>query len=137
MRQSNRDGSGEPGSTAGTNPAIAAYRAYFENRETAMKTVMKIAKVILAGTAILTIVGSAALAQQALTGTVTKIDRINRTLAIQQTQSGTVGANTGDAAEEFKAKDGLSLDKLHAGDKVTFSASETDGIKTITEFQTQ
>jgi Cu/Ag efflux protein CusF len=102
-----------------------------------MKTATKIAKVILAGTAILTIIGSAALAQQALTGTVTKVDRINRTLAIQQTQSGTVGANTGGAAEEFKAKDGLSLDKLHAGDKVTFSASETGGIKTITEFQTQ
>jgi Cu/Ag efflux protein CusF len=98
---------------------------------------MKIAKVILAGTAILTIIGSAALAQQALTGTVTKIDRINRTLAIQQTQSGTVGANAGGAAEEFKAKEGLSLDKLHAGDKVTFSASETGGTKTITEFQTQ
>ena len=102
-----------------------------------MKTAMKIAKIILAGTAILAIIGSAALAQQALTGTVTKVDRINRTLAIQQTQSGTVGANTGGAAEEFKAKDGLSLDKLHAGDKVTFSASETGGIKTITEFQTQ
>jgi Cu/Ag efflux protein CusF len=98
---------------------------------------MKIAKIILAGTAALTIVSSAALAQQALTGTVTKVDRINRTVAIQKTQSGTVGANTGGAVEEFKAQDGLSLDTLHAGDKVTFSTSETGGIKTITKFQTQ
>ena len=95
---------------------------------------MKIAKVILAGAAVLTLMGSAALAQQALTGTVTAIDRINRSVAIRQTQNGTVGANTGGAAEEFKVKDGLSLDDLHAGDRVSFSASETGGVKTITKF---
>jgi Cu/Ag efflux protein CusF len=98
---------------------------------------MKIAKIILAGTAALTIISSAAFAQQELTGTVTKIDRINRTIAIKQTQSGTIGANTGGAAEEFKAHNGLSLDTLHAGDKVTFSATETGGIKTITKLQQQ
>ena len=88
---------------------------------------MKIARIILAGTAALTIITSAALAQQALTGTITKVDRINRTVAIQQTQSGTIGANVGSASEEFKAQDGLSLDTLHAGDKVTFSATEKGG----------
>jgi Copper binding periplasmic protein CusF len=54
-----------------------------------------------------------------------------------KTQSGTIGANTGGAAEEFKAQNGLSLDALHAGDKVTFSATETGGIKTITKLQKQ
>jgi Cu/Ag efflux protein CusF len=98
---------------------------------------MKIAKIMLAGTAALTIIGSAALAQQALTGTVTKVDRINRSVAIKQTQSGTVGANTGGAAEEFKAQEGLSLDTLHAGDTVSFSATETAGVKTITKLQKQ
>jgi hypothetical protein len=98
---------------------------------------MTIAKIMLAGIAVLTIISSAALAQQALTGTVTEVDRINRIVAIKQTQSGTVGANTGGAAEQFKAPDGLSLDRLHAGDRVTFSALETGGIKTITKFQTQ
>ena len=98
---------------------------------------MKIATIILAGTAALAIISSPALAQQALTGMVTKVDRINRIVAIQQTQSGTVGANTGGAAEDFKTQDGLSLDTLHAGDKVTFSATETGGIKTITKIQTQ
>jgi Cu/Ag efflux protein CusF len=97
---------------------------------------MKIAKIILAGTAVLTIIGSAALAQQALTGTITQVDRINRTVAIRQTQGGTVGANAGGAAEEFKAQDGLSLESLHAGDKVTLSVSEAGGVKTITKFQT-
>jgi Cu/Ag efflux protein CusF len=105
--------------------------------KTAEKTAMKIAKIILAGTAALTLISSAALAQQTLTGTVTKVDRINGSVAIRQTQSGTVGANTGGAAEEFKAQNGLSLDALHAGDKVTFSASEAGGIKTITKFQAQ
>jgi Cu/Ag efflux protein CusF len=98
---------------------------------------MKIAKIILAGTAALTIISSAAFAQEALTGTVTQVDRINRTVAIKQTQSGTIGANNGGAAEEFKAQDSLSLDTLHAGDKVTFSATETGGTKTITKLQNQ
>ncbi len=111
---------------------MAAYRAYSENRETAMK----IAKIILAGAATL-VISSAALAQQELTGTVTKVDRIDRTVAIRQTQSGTTGANTGGAAEEFKVQGGLSLDTLHAGARVTFSASETGGIKTITKIQAQ
>jgi Cu/Ag efflux protein CusF len=97
---------------------------------------MKIPRIILAGTAV-TIISSAALAQEALTGTVTQVDRIHRTVAIRQTQAGTVGANTGGAAEEFKAGDGLSLDALHAGDKVTFSASQAGGVKTITKFQPQ
>jgi hypothetical protein len=105
----------------------------YQNRETAMK----IAKIVLAGTAALTIIGSAALAEQALTGTITKVDRINGIVAIQQTQSGTVGANTGGAAEEFKAPAGLSLDTLHAADKVTYSITEKDGIKTITKLQKQ
>jgi Cu/Ag efflux protein CusF len=96
---------------------------------------MKIVKIILAGTAVLTIIGSAALAQQALTGTVTGVDRINRSVAIRQTQSGTVGANTGGAAEEFKVQNGLSLDDVHAGDRISFSASETAGVKTITKFE--
>lgn len=95
----------------------------------------KSAKVILAGAATL-IMSSAALAQQALTGTITKVDRINGTVAIQQTQSGTTGANTG-GAEEFKTQKGLSLDTLHAGDKVTVSVTETGGVKTITKLQTQ
>jgi Cu/Ag efflux protein CusF len=98
---------------------------------------MKIANIILAGTAALTIFSSAALAQQALTGTITKVDRINGTVAIKQTQSGTVGANTGGAAEEFKAQDAIALDKLHAGDKVTYSVTETGGSKAITKLQKQ
>jgi Cu/Ag efflux protein CusF len=98
---------------------------------------MKISQVILAGTAVLTIISPEAWAQPALTGTLTQIDRIHGTVAIKQTQNGTTGANTGAAAEEFKAQNGLSLDALHAGDKVTFSVTETGGVKTITKLQKQ
>jgi Cu/Ag efflux protein CusF len=98
---------------------------------------MRIAKIVLASATAITICMSAALAQQTLAGMVTKVDRINGTIAVQQTQSGTVGANTGAAAEEFKVQDGSLLNALHAGDKVTFSAAENAGVKTITKLQKQ
>jgi len=98
---------------------------------------MKIAKIILAAIACLIFISSAASAQQTRTGMITKIDRIHGTVAIQQTQSGTVGANTGGAAEEFKAQDAMALDKLHAGDKVTYSVTETGGSTAITKLQKQ
>jgi len=92
---------------------------------------MKIAGILTAGAVAALILSSAALAQQALTGTITGINRLNDTIAIVQTQSGTVGANTGGAGEEFKVHKGLSLEDLHAGDRVSFSVSETGGSKTV------
>ena len=99
---------------------------------------MRMAKTTLAGCAILAVVGSAALAQQAITakGMITKIDRTTGTIAIQRTQEGTVGANSGGAAEEFKLQ-GASLDAWHAGDKVSFTATEAGGSKTITKIEKQ
>jgi Cu/Ag efflux protein CusF len=97
---------------------------------------MTSAKIVLASAAVLALAGSASLAQQATTGTgtVTIIDRLNGTVAIRLTQSGTVGANTGAVLFKFK---GASLDALHAGDKVTYSATETDGAQTITKIEKQ
>ena len=98
---------------------------------------MTIPKIMLAGAAAITIVSVPAFAEQALTGMVTKIDRINRTVSIQQTQSGTVGANTAGSAQEFKAKDGLSLEEVHAGDAVNYSTTDAGGIMTITKLERQ
>jgi hypothetical protein len=98
---------------------------------------MKIATIVLSGAAALTIVNSEAWAQQALTGTVTKVDRIHGTVAIQRTQSGTVGANAGSAAEELKVQSGLSLDDVHAGDRVTLSVTDAGGTKAIAKIQKQ
>jgi Cu/Ag efflux protein CusF len=95
---------------------------------------MRTATIIVAGTAAL-FIGSAALAQQALTGTITRIDRTSGTIAIQRTQSGTVGANTGGAGEPFKLQSGLSLEDWHAGDEVSASVTEAGGVKTITKLQ--
>jgi len=96
---------------------------------------MRLARTVLA-TFMLTAISSATWAQQTLTGTVTTIDRINGTIAIQQAQTGTVGANTGGATEQFKVQDGM-LTTLHAGDKVTLSVSETGGTRTITKLEKQ
>ena len=94
---------------------------------------MKIARIISVGAAAFVVVSSAAFAEQARTGIVTEVNRLNNTVAIRQTQSGTVGANTSGAAEDFKVGSGVSLEPLHAGDSVSFSASGADGAKTITK----
>ena len=96
---------------------------------------MRLAKKILAGS-MLAVISSVALAQQPLTGTVTTIDRINGTIEIQQSQGGTVGTNNSGATEQYKVQTGM-LEKFHAGDRVTFSVSETGGTKTITKLDKQ
>jgi hypothetical protein len=58
---------------------------------------MKIAKAIFAGVAVLLITCSGAIAQQSLTGTISKVDEANGRIAIQQAQGGTVGASSGGA----------------------------------------
>ena len=98
---------------------------------------MRTARIIFASAMAFNIVMSAALAQQNNAGMVTKIDRLNGTIAIQQTQSGTVGAGSGSAVQEFKVQDGKLLEAFHAGDKVTYSATEAGGAKTITTLQKQ
>jgi Cu/Ag efflux protein CusF len=118
----------------GTNPVTAAYLRCANLPEASMK----IAKIALASIAALAFIGSATLAQQATTGTgmITVLDRIHGTVAIRQAPSGTVGASNGGVVTEFKVK-GVSLDAVHAGDRVTFSATETGGIKTITKIEKQ
>lgn len=103
---------------------------------------MKTTGIILAGCAAFIAVVSAASAQTPMTGTVTRIDRTDGTIAIQlQTtpaQSGTVGANTGGAGEEVKTKvQGSLLNTLHAGDRVKFSLTEAGGNKTVTNVERQ
>jgi Cu/Ag efflux protein CusF len=81
---------------------------------------------------------SAAIAQQAMTGTVTQINRLNGMISIQEAQSGTVGASsTGGAIQQFKVQDGQSLENVHAGDRVTFSVVESNGAKMISKIQRQ
>jgi len=98
---------------------------------------MRLVKFILASATAATFLMSAAVAQQAMTGTVTQINRLNGMVAIQETQSGTVGASSGGAIQEFKVQDVQSLENIHAGDRVTFSVVENNGAKTISKLQRQ
>ena len=99
---------------------------------------MTVARIGLAGATLLTVLTSAAFAGQ---GVVTKIDRLNRTISIlptQPAQSGTVGANAGaaaDPAQNFKAQERMSLDDVHAGDRVNYSAKGEGTPRTITKLE--
>ena len=95
---------------------------------------MKLASMILAGTAALAI-NSAAFAQDSQTGIVTQLDRLSGTILIKRVQTGTVGANTSGQAEQLKVKDGLSTENLHAGDRISFQSADKDGVKTLTGFK--
>ena len=94
---------------------------------------MKIATILLAGTLVLSVSG-AARADDSQTGLVTQLNRLTNTISIKRVQTGTVGANTG-GAENFRVKDGLSTDNLHAGDRISFQAADKDGVKTLTGFK--
>jgi Cu/Ag efflux protein CusF len=97
---------------------------------------MKLAKLALAGSMLMALASSAS-ADQTLTGTITMIDRPSGIIAIQQAQSGTVGASGGGAVEQrFKASDDL-LENVHAGDRVTVSIGESAGKKTITKIESR
>jgi Cu/Ag efflux protein CusF len=96
---------------------------------------MKIAKIVLTAAGAFAFISSAALAQQ--TGSITKVDELSGKITIQQTQSGTVGANSGSSADEFKVQDGLLFNALQPGDKVVFTATDIGGVKTITKLQKQ
>lgn len=98
---------------------------------------MRVMRSIWIASAALAFVGSAAFAQEARTGIVTQIDRLNGTIAIQQAQDGTVGAGGGSGVvKQFKVQ-GSSLDAVHAGDQVSFTATQSGGVDTITKLEKQ
>ena len=98
---------------------------------------MKHTRLVVAATAILTMLGSAALAEDELKGQVTQVNRLNNTVAIRPIQEGTVGANTAGSEQQFKVKDGVSLEDLHAGNRITYSVTDNGGTRTVTKFKVQ
>jgi len=96
---------------------------------------MPIARMILTGASAVFMLASVASAEP-LTGRVMGINRLTNTIAIQQTQDGTVGANGG-GTEEFHAQDGVSLENVHVEDRVTYSVSKAGSVKTITKLDRQ
>ena len=104
-----------------------------------MNIATRTAKLLLAGTAAVILLGSAASAEdqkpQDQKGQVTKVNRLNNTIAVRPIQDGTVGANTAGAEQEFRVKDGVSLEELHAGNRITYSVTDSGGAKTVTGFK--
>ena len=99
---------------------------------------MGTAKFTLATAAAITMLASSAFADD-MTGMVTSINRLNNTISIQEMQKGTVGGSAGGAGalQQYKAKDAAMLDAVHAGDRVTYTATDTDGSSTLTKLQKQ
>lgn len=95
---------------------------------------MKITSILLAGTLVLGI-GGAATAEDAQTGLVTQLNRLTNTISIKRVQTGTVGANVSNPAEQFKVKDDLSTQNLHAGDRISFQSADKNGVQTLTGFK--
>lgn len=93
---------------------------------------------IFAGAAALSMLATSALADD-MTGMIMRIDRLNGTISIQQTQKGTVGGSAGGAGalQEYKTKDAAMLDAVHAGDKVNYAATDNNGTGTLTKLQKQ
>ena len=96
---------------------------------------MKKSMFLIAAATSLTVLTSAAFAQQTMTnGVVTKVDEPHGTIRIQYDQPGTTGASA-DTSEDFKVNDGLLFNALKVGDKVQFSAEQATGGKTITKLE--
>lgn len=98
---------------------------------------MKLTTLALAGAAGLTLIVSAAWAEDDLTGQVTRVNRLNNTIAVRPVQTVTVGANTAGTEQEFRVKDGVSLEDLHAGNRIIYSLTDTGGARTVTKFKVQ
>ena len=97
---------------------------------------MKKSMFLIAAATALTVLSSAAFAQQTMTnGVVTKVDEPHGTIRIQYYQAGTVGGPSSDTSEDFKVADGLLFNALKPGDKVQFSAEQVNGGKTITKLE--
>lgn len=69
-------------------------------------------------------------ADQSFTGVVTILDRTTGEVVIKQAPAGeTVGANTPEAVEKFRLR--TVPETLHAGERVTVTYTESNGVKTI------
>jgi Cu/Ag efflux protein CusF len=98
---------------------------------------MTIAKIALASVAAL-IISSAALAQEAHTGRIVKIDQANGNITLQHKPAGTVGtAGVYPMVDDYKIQDGPAFNTLKAGDEVDFTAAQVGGAWTVTKIQKQ
>ena len=95
---------------------------------------MRIAKSILATAAVLTLIGSGALAAaEQVQGKIMKLDKANHQITLQR---GTPGQTVGSAApaEQFTLNHDPSFDTLKVGDEVTLKVEELNGVRQVTHY---
>lgn len=81
------------------------------------------------------VAASNASAQQ-IRGLIEKVDEPNGLLTVQRIPESTVGSSSvAGSSDKFAVQNGLLLNALHEGDKVTFTAQEINGVKTITNLK--
>ena len=85
----------------------------------------------VASAAMFVALGTAASADdKSFSGTVTILDRTTSEVVIKQAPAGeTIGANTPGAVEKFRLRS--VPESLHAGERVTVTYTESNGVKTI------
>jgi Cu/Ag efflux protein CusF len=81
------------------------------------------------------VAASNASAQQ-IRGLIEKVDEPNGLITVQRIPESTVGSSSAaGSSDKFAVQDGLLFNALHKGDKVTFTAQEINGVKTITNLK--
>ena len=96
---------------------------------------MKTSRAIMFGIAAITMISTAAIAQQSHHGTIVQVEEAKGTITVVETPTGTTGSSAGSATQEYRLQDGLLFNALQVGDVVTFAVQENDGVKTITNLQ--
>ena len=72
---------------------------------------------------------------QEMRGSIKKVDELNGSITVQRISEGTVGASSAAVSDNFAVQDGLLFNALREGDKVSFTAQEINGVKTITKLK--
>ena len=81
---------------------------------------MRTARIVVASAVMAFSIAGAAYAQQTLTGEVAAVDELSGKIGMKL--SGTVGANDATSVTTFKVEDGLLLNAVKPGDKVSFTS---------------
>jgi Cu/Ag efflux protein CusF len=98
---------------------------------------MTISKLVLAAAAA-GLIGSAALADESLTGRILKIDQPNGKIVIEHKATGTVGAAGGNTlVDEYSLQNDAVLRSLQVGEAVNFTTAQIDGKLAVTGIHKQ
>ena len=98
---------------------------------------MKTSRASVIGIIAAALLSAGASAQESRLGTISRLDEANGTIAIAEAQTGTVGSGAAAGLQEFKVQDGLLFNAFKEGDRVSYTAEDVGGVKTITKLQKQ